>query len=132
MDAVTAYLPLVNHPTSRARGLLIRAKAQLELGTGAEAQKTVDEMIKIQPEGPLNAEARLVAGDIKVSEKNFDAAAKLFESVSIVFDDEQIAPASMEKAYYAYRSGGKLKESMSVLNRLQSRYPEYAREHRLK
>ncbi|MEI6871198.1 MAG: tetratricopeptide repeat protein [Verrucomicrobiota bacterium] len=132
LDAVTAYLPLVNHPTSKARGLLVRAKAQLELGIGADAQKTVDEMIKIQPEGPLNAEARLVAGDIKVSEKNFDAAAKLFESVSIVFDDEQIAPASMEKAYYAYRSGGKLKESMSVLNRLQSRYPEYAREHRLK
>jgi lipopolysaccharide biosynthesis regulator YciM len=89
-------------------------------------------MIRVQPEGPLNAEARIVAGDIQVAQKNFDAAAKLFESVSIVFDDDQIAPASMEKAYYAYRSGGKLKESLTVLNRLQSRYPEYAREHRLK
>ena len=122
----------MKHPTSKARGLLIQAKAQLELGSSADAQKTVDEMIHIQPEGPLNAEARLVAGDIQVAQKNFDAAAKLFESVSIVFEDEQIAPASMEKAYYAYRSGGKLKESLAILNRLQSRYPEYAREHRLK
>ena len=132
IEAAKTYVSLVKHPTSKARGLLIQAKAQLELGSSADAQKTVDEMIHIQPEGPLNAEARLVAGDIQVAQKNFDAAAKLFESVSIVFEDEQIAPASMEKAYYAYRSGGKLKESLAILNRLQSRYPEYAREHRLK
>jgi len=132
IESAKTYISLVKHPTSKARGLLIQAKAQLDLGLSADAQKSVDEMIRVQPEGPLNAEARIVAGDIQVAQKNFDAAAKLFESVSIVFDDDQIAPASMEKAYYAYRSGGKLKESLTVLNRLQSRYPEYAREHRLK
>jgi tetratricopeptide (TPR) repeat protein len=132
MDAVKSYLPLVKHPNLKARGLLVQSKAQLELGSGPEAQKTVDEIVRLQPEGPLNAEARLVSGDIQMAQKNFEAAAKLFESVSIAFDDDQVAPASMEKAYYAYRSGGKLKESMAVLNRLQSRYPEYAREHKLR
>jgi predicted dithiol-disulfide oxidoreductase (DUF899 family) len=49
--------------------------------------------------------------------------------VSIAFDDEQLAPRALEKAYKAYREAGKLKESLSVLNRLQSKFPEYAREH---
>jgi lipopolysaccharide biosynthesis regulator YciM len=73
-----------------------------------------------------------VAGDILASQKSWEAAAKTYESVSIAFDEEQLAPPALEKAYQAYRSAGKQKESQNVLNRLQSRYPEYARERALK
>ena len=132
IEAVKAYLPLVSHPAAKARGLLLRAKAELGQSDTNAAQKTVDEAIRLQPDGILNGEARLVAADIQAAQKNPEAAAKLYESVSIAFDDDQLAPVAMEKAYTAYRQAGKLKESMSVLNRLQSRYPEYAREHALK
>jgi tetratricopeptide (TPR) repeat protein len=132
VEAATAYLGLVSHPASKARGLLVRAKAELALDNAAAAQKTADEVLRLQPEGILNGEARIVAGDILASQKSWEAAAKTYESVSIAFDEEQLAPPAMEKAYQAYRSAGKLKESQSVLNRLQSRYPEYARERALK
>jgi lipopolysaccharide biosynthesis regulator YciM len=132
VEAATAYLGLVSHPASKARGLLVRAKAELALDNATAAQKTADEVLRLQPEGILNGEARIVTGDILASQKSWEAAAKTYESVSIAFDEEQLAPPAMEKAFQAYRSAGKLKESQSVLNRLQSRYPEYARERALK
>ncbi len=133
VQAVQSYLPLVTHPAAKARGLLIKAKAELGLGEAAAAQKTVEETLRLQPDGLLNGEARLVAADVQLAQKNPEAAAKLYESVSIAFDDEaQLAPLAMEQAYKAYRSAGKLKESMAVLNRLQSKFPEYARERGLK
>ena len=132
VQAATAYLALVSHPASRARGLLVRAKAELALNDAAAAQKTADEVLRLQPEGILNGEARLVAGDVLASQKSWEAAAKTYESISIAFDEDQLAPPAMEKAFEAYRTAGKLKESQNVLNRLQSRYPEYARERGLK
>ena len=89
-------------------------------------------MLRLQPEGVLNGEARLVAGDILAAQKSWEAAAKVYESISIAFDEDQLAAPAMEKAFQAYRSAGKAKESQNVLNRLQSRYPEYARERALK
>ena len=65
-------------------------------------------------------------------QKNPEAAAKLYESVSIAFDDDQISPQAMEKAYSAYRTAGKTKESQAILNKLQSRYPEYAQDRKLR
>ena len=132
VKAVEAYLPLVSHPAGKVRGLLLRAKAELGLGNHGAAQKTVDEAIRLQPDGILNGEARLVAADLQLAQKNTEAAAKLYESVSIAFDDDQISPSAMEKAYAAYRSAGKSKEALAILNKLQSRYPEYARERNLK
>lgn len=132
IEAAAAYLTLVSHPASKARGLLVRAKAELALNEVGAAQKTADEVLRLQPEGVLNGEARLVAGDILASQNAWEAAAKTYESISIAFDEEQLAPPAMEKAYQAYRTAGKLKESQNVLNRLQSRYPEYARERGLK
>ncbi|RFC44279.1 MAG: Tetratricopeptide (TPR) repeat/Tetratricopeptide (TPR) repeat/TolA-binding protein [Verrucomicrobia bacterium] len=132
LKAVHSYLPLVNHPAAKARGLLLRAKAELGLADYTNAQKTVDEAIRLQPDGLLNGEARLTAGDLQLAQKNPEAAAKLYESVSIAFDDDQISPNAMEKAYAAYRTAGKIKESQAILNKLQSRYPEYAQDRKLK
>lgn len=132
IKAVQSYLPLVSHPAAKARGLLLKAKAEVGLSDLAAAQKTVEETLRLQPDGLLNGEARLIAADIQLAQKNTEAAARLYESVSIAFDDEQIAAQAMEQAFKAYRACGKSKESLNVLNRLQSRFPEYARERNLK
>ncbi len=132
IEAAAAYLGLVSHPALKARGLLVRARSELALEKSAAAQQTVDEVLRLQPEGMLNGEARLVAGDILASQKEWEAAAKIYESVSIAFDEDQLAAPAMEKAFQAYRTAGKARESQNVLNRLQSRYPEYARERALK
>ena len=79
IEAAAAYLTLVSHPASKARGLLVRAKAELALNEVGAAQKTADEVLRLQPEGVLNGEARLVAGDILASQNAWEAAAKTYE-----------------------------------------------------
>jgi lipopolysaccharide biosynthesis regulator YciM len=127
--AVEAYLKLVEHPVPKAKGLLIRAKCELQQKRFENAQKTVEEALRLQPEGRLNGEARIIAGDIQATKKEWEPAAKLYASVAVAIDDNELSPLALEKAHRAYKEAGKVKEAADTLNRLQSRFPEYAREH---
>lgn len=126
--AVEAYLKLVEHPVPKARGLLIRAKSELKQKRLENAQKTVEQALLLQPEGVLNGESRMIAGDIQAAQQLWDNAAKTYASIAVVFDDERLVPLSMEKATAAYRAAGKTKEANDMLNKLQSRFPEWVRE----
>ncbi|MEI6715798.1 MAG: tetratricopeptide repeat protein [Verrucomicrobiota bacterium] len=127
--AAEAYLKLVKTPADQALGFIAKSRAELGKGNQSAAQKALEETLRLQPEGRLNAEARLIAGDIQAAKKEWEAAAKLYASVAVFIDDEEITPAALEKAHRAYKEAGKVKEAADTLNRLQSRYPEYARAH---
>ena len=45
--------------------------------------------------------------------------------MTVIIDDENITPGAGEKAVDAYRRAGLEDEAKKLLNRLQSRYPEY-------
>ncbi|MEP6669452.1 MAG: tetratricopeptide repeat protein [Chthoniobacter sp.] len=124
-DSLQAYLKATKLPVPRCKGLLLLAKAQIGLGAQDLAQKTVDEALTLQPEGEWSGRARIVAGDIQMSRKNFEEAAKVFESVAVILDDPEITPEALEKAVAAWRAAGKTAEAEKTLNKLKSRYPEY-------
>ena len=56
---------------------------------------------------------------------NSDAGAKIYESVAVIIDDEDITPRALEKGIEAYQKAGKDAEAKRLLNTLQSHYPEY-------
>lgn len=124
-QVLTKYLTQVKEPPSRALGLLDLAGAQIGTKDFAGAQKSVDEAIRLQPEGRLTGEARIVAGDIKAAQGQWEDAAKLFSSVALILDNEEVTPRAMEKAVNAYKRAGKEPEAAKELNKLLSRYPEY-------
>jgi TolA-binding protein len=124
-DVLEKYLATVKEPLSRALGLLDLATAQIGTKDFAGAQKSVDVAIRLQPEGKLTGEARIVAGDIKAAQEQWDEAAKLYSSVAVILDLEDVTPRAMEKAVNAYRRAGKEAEAAKELNKLLSRYPEY-------
>lgn len=124
--ALETYLKSVKDPIPRATGLLDLARAQIGMKGLDDAQKSVDEALTIQPEGPIAGEARIVAGDIQMSRGRAEEAAKLYVSVSLMLDDENVTPLALEKAVQAYQSAGRDAEAKKTLNTLQSRYPEYA------
>jgi TolA-binding protein len=64
-------------------------------------------------------------GDLLIAQEKSEEAAKAYEGVSLVIDDENITPRALEKAIEAYRKAGKDTEANKLLNTLQSRYPEY-------
>jgi TolA-binding protein len=126
-----SYLTKVKEAPSRALGFLDLAKAQLGAKEFGPAQKSVDEALTLQPEGKTSGEARIIAGDIHAARGEWEQAAKLYESVAVIIDDEEITPRALEKAVGAHQKNGNEEQAKKTLNRLQSRYPEYAQRKRI-
>lgn len=124
-QTLAAYLGTVKEPISRALGLLDLARAQIGMKDLESAQKTVDEILTLQPEGKLSGEARILAGDIDAARGNWEAAAKIHASIAVLLDDNEVTPRALEKAAEEYQKAGKEAEAKKVLNNLKSRYPEY-------
>ena len=103
----------------------VLGRAQLGLHQYSDAQKSADEACSLQPEGRLNAEGRMLSGEIQTAQGNYEEAAKIFQSISVIIDDPQLTPRAMEKAYKAWTKAGNAAEAAKVLNALQTRYPEH-------
>ncbi len=130
-QTMEAYLQGVQEPPSRALGLLDLARARLGQKDLAAAQKAIDESLTLQPEGKLSGEARILAGDVQAEQGQWDQAAKLYLSVAVILDEEDVTPRALEKAVLAYQKAGREPEAKKTLNTLQSRYPEYAQGKKL-
>ena len=128
-DAATAlqtYLGSVSDPAPLATGHLALGQAQLGAGQTSEAQQSANEAMKLQPEGRLNLQARLLQGDIAMARAEYETAAKAYQSAVILgIEDPALTPKALEKACLAYKKAGNAKQAAKVLNELQSRYPEY-------
>lgn len=125
VKTLQTYLTTVKEPPSRALGLLELGRGQIGSKDFAGAQKSIDEALTLQPEGKLSGEARILAGDIEAQQTRWEMAAKLYMTVSVTLDDEDVTPRALEKAVDAYQKAGKEAEAKKTLNVLQSRYPEY-------
>jgi TolA-binding protein len=129
LPAILAYQKLVSAPSAQSLGFILQCRAQLGQGKPDDAQQSLEQALRLQPEGRLNAEARILAGDVQAAKGQWDAAAKLYASVAVVIDDEDLTPKALQKAQRAYQQAGKTKEAADTLNRLQSRYPEFVRKN---
>ena len=125
IDSVNKYLAAQSDPALQAKGLLVLGQAQLDAGKLDDAQASADKACSLEPEGLANGQGRMLSGDIQVARSNFDAAAKIFQSIAVILDDPKLTPAAMEKAYECLNQEGNTSEAAKVLNELQTKYPEY-------
>lgn len=110
-------------PSVRAQGLLAQGDAQLGLKQFDNAQKSEDETLLLQPEGALNAKARLLGGRILLARGDFEQASKAFMSVSVLYDDAEITPQALRMAADALEKAGKSTEAAKMREELKSRFP---------
>jgi tetratricopeptide (TPR) repeat protein len=123
--AFTSLLAALQDPVPKAETFNDLAQSQLGSGNFSAAAASVEAGLKLQPDGPVNAELKITAGDVLAGESKWLDAAKTYEAASIVIDDENISPRAGEKAVESYRKAGDEEAAKKLLNRLQSRYPEY-------
>ena len=123
--SIQKYLDAQGDAASQAKGLLVLGEAQLDSGKLEDAQISADKACSLQPEGLLNAQGRMLSGDIQVVRSNFEAAAKIFQSIAVIIDDPQVTPEALEKAYDCLNRMGNATDAGKVLNQLQTKYPEY-------
>jgi TolA-binding protein len=84
-----------------------------------------EEAILLQPEGRLNAEGRLMTGEISMASGDYPGAARAFMSVALLYDDPQLTPRALKRAHEAYKRAGDLMEAEKALQELQKRFPDF-------
>jgi TolA-binding protein len=125
-DAFGKYLQIAKDPAGKAKVLLTLGAVKIGAHKPDDAQKIAEEIMKLQPEGRVNAEARLLAGDVQLERGNFDDAGKAFIGVALLYDDPAITPRALDKAASAYQRAGKADEADRLVRELRERYPNYA------
>ena len=124
-EAYAHYLQTATDPAGKAKVLLALGATKIGAHKADEAQKIAEEIMALQPEGRVNAEARLLAGDVQEERGNFDEAGKAFMSVALLYDDPAITPRALEKAASAYQRAGKPEEAGRATQQLHDKYPNY-------
>ena len=124
--AYEKYLQNATDPAGKAKALLALGAAKIGAHKPDDAQKIAEEIMTLQPEGRVNAEARLLAGDVQLEREHFEEAGKAFMGVALLYDDPAITPRALEKAAFAYEKAGHKDEADRVAKQLHEKYPDYA------
>jgi len=125
-SAYTHYLQTATDPAGKAKALLALGATKISAHKPDDAQRIAEELTKLQPEGRLSAEARLLAGDVQMERQRFDDAGKAFMSVALLYDDPAITPRALQKAAAAFQRAGKQEEAERAARQLRERYPNFA------
>jgi len=125
-DAFAKYLLTAKDPAGKAKVLLALGAVKISAHKPDDAQKIAEEIMTLQPEGRVNAEARLLAGEVQLERGNFDDAGKAFKGVALLYDDPAITPRALDKAVLAYRQAGNTEEADRLSRELRERYPNHA------
>ena len=125
-NAYSRYLQSSTDAAGKAKALLALGATKIAAHKPDDAEKIAAEIMTLQPEGKVNAEARLLAGDVQFERQRFEDAGKAYAGVALLYDDPAITPRALDKAADAYRRAGKTEEADHVAKQLRDRYPNYA------
>ena len=125
-NALARYLQVATDPAGKARVLLKLGEVKIAAHKPDDAQKIAEQIMVLQPEGQVNAQARLLAGDVQFERANFEEAGRAFMSIALLYDDPAITPRALKKAATSYQRAGKAAEADKAARELKDRYPNYA------
>ncbi len=124
--ATQNFLDVVEQPFWKAETLLDRAEAFLGLEKLDDAKKCAEEGLQLRPKGRVNADLRMLLGDIAYNNKDYKAAAAYYVVVVQLFvDDKELRPDALYKSYNALLKKGDGEEAKHYLDKLNEEFPGY-------
>jgi TolA-binding protein len=124
-NAINHYLEMATDPAERAQGFLVLGGSQLGAKDFDAATKSAEQALSLQPEGRLNAEARMLIGDVDTARGNYENAARSYMSVALLYEDPEVTPRALEHAYEAFQKAGNEPQATKTLSELKARFPNY-------
>ena len=118
-------LPRLHEPKTKARAHLLLSEAFIGMKDGEAAKVQAEEALKLQPEGRLNAEARLANGRALLVQDRYDDAARAFMAVALLYDEKDLTPEALVLAEQAYRQADNTSDADRARDELQRRYPDF-------
>jgi hypothetical protein len=86
------------------------------------ASSMTEEAMLLQPEGPINGEARMLQGDILAARQDPAGAAKAYMTVAVLNQgDDLLARRAFSRAADAYRKAGDAEAAAKALGELHNR-----------
>jgi tetratricopeptide (TPR) repeat protein len=105
--------------------LLALGRARLGAGDFDGAKKIAEQIMLQEPEGPHNADGRMLLGETAFARGDFPEAAKQFGLIGALFDDPKITPQAEARAADAYERAGDQKSAAKCRDKLKSAYPQF-------
>src|SRR5438132_13684346 len=81
-NAYSRYLQNSTDAAGKAKALLALGATKIAAHKPDDAEKIASEIMTLQPEGKVNAEARLLEGDVQFERQRFDDAGKAYAGVA--------------------------------------------------
>jgi TolA-binding protein len=123
--SANAYLEQAADPVDRARGFIALSSAQLGAKQFDDSTRAAEQAMTLQPEGRLNADARMCVGEIEFARGNYENAAKSYLSIAVLYEDPEVTPRALERAYHAFQQAGNQDQATKTLSELKARFPNY-------
>jgi len=124
--AIGHFLDVVEEPFWKAEVLLDQARAYLGLGKLDEAKTSAEDGLKLRPKGRINAELRMVLGDIAYNAKDYEAAAAAYVVVvEFLVNDKDLRPEALYKSYQSLVKKGDADQAKHYLDTLNKEFPDY-------
>lgn len=124
--AYQRYLQVAQDPAAKAKVLLALGATKIAEHKPDEAQRIAEEIMQLQPEGKVNAEARLLLGDVQMERQHYEEAGKAYMGVALLYDDPAITPRALRKAAAAYDKAGRKDLADRANEQLRAKYPNLA------
>lgn len=124
--AISHFLDVVEEPFWKAETLLDQSKAYLGLAKLDEAKVSAENGLKLRPKGRINAELRLVLGDIAFQAEDYTTAAAAYVLVvEFLGNDKELRPDAIYKSYQALTKKGEATQAKHYLDMLNDEFPDY-------
>lgn len=126
--AIKNFLDMEEEPFWRAEAYYDQSIAYLGINELEESKSSAEASLKLRPKGKLNAEVRLVLGDIAFENKEYaEAAAFYVVVVQLFIDDSELRPQALYKSHLALSKKGDEKQAAHYLSLLKKEFPSYLR-----
>lgn len=118
-------LPKMHEPKAKAKIYLLLSEASAALNLGQKAKEQAEEAQRLQPEGRVNAEARLANGRALLLQQRYEDAARAFMAVALLYDEKDLTPQALLLAEQAYERAGNTAEASQARQERERRYPDF-------
>ncbi len=112
-------------PTEMMATKLELIRAYMALKEFTRSQEIAEDILRLQPEGKNNAQARYLLGEMMFDQKKFSEAGKYFLSVAVLYDDAEMTPRSLAHAIEAFEAAGETNQASRLKQELKTKYPNY-------
>lgn len=125
---LSAFLLHGAHVEVRARAMLDQANCHFKLGALGEAKRVAEDVLRLIRTGRLNAETRILLGDLAMAQELPEEAVQHYVIVAEFGADPVMLPKSLHRLVLALEKQGKPEAAASYRQELATKYPNYTPE----